>query len=112
MTEIEYEALLKAVKRIERKLDIVIRAIYEHDEDIQDEYGRSQRSIDAGHKQEEALGSREVLGSLRDEPASTKSTNPSRDHGEVQREKPIPRGHSKGKNVPRKDGREKSWRNG
>lgn len=48
MTEINMETLLQAVKRVERKLDIVIRAIYEHDEDIHDEYGRSQRTIDAG----------------------------------------------------------------
>ena len=48
MTERDMEALLQAVKRVERKLDIVIRAIYEHDEDIHDEYGRSQRTIDAG----------------------------------------------------------------
>ena len=45
------EALIKVLTRIERKLDTVIRAIYEHDEDIYDEYGRSQRSIETGRRE-------------------------------------------------------------
>lgn len=112
MKENEYEELLKAVRRIERKLDIVIRAIYEHDEGITDDYGRSQRSIDAGRQQQESIGDGELLGDVPrgDEPNLKESTNPPRSHGEVQREEPIPGGRSENKNIPRKNGR-KHWKN-
>lgn len=62
MEQSEKDALLQAIKRVEKKLDIVIRAIYEHDEDIQDEYGRSQRSIDARHRDQEKDQGGDVLG--------------------------------------------------
>ena len=52
MEQSEKDALLQAIKRVEKKLDIVIRAIYEHDQDIQDEYGRSQRTIDEGRRED------------------------------------------------------------
>jgi len=62
MDKSEMETLLQAIKRVERKLDTVIRAIYEHDEDIQDEYGRSQRSIDAGRRSEAEDQAGDLLG--------------------------------------------------
>lgn len=55
------DTLLQAIKRVEKKLDIVIRAIYEHDEGIQDEYGRSQRSIEAGHRDDRESENGKVL---------------------------------------------------
>lgn len=55
------DTLLQAIKRVEKKLDIVIRAIYEHDQDIQDEYGRSQRTIDAGRRDARESEDGEVL---------------------------------------------------
>ena len=51
MEKEEMEALIKVITRIERKLDTVIRAIYEHDEDIQHEHGRSQRAIETGRRE-------------------------------------------------------------
>ena len=119
------ESLLQAIKRVERKLDTVIRAIYEHDEDIHDEYGRSQRSIDAGHRDQAKDQAGDVLGECnesslrecnvpdvqREEPRApsgkrspTREANPPRDNGKIQREEPIPRGNRESKNVPRKDG--------
>lgn len=61
MEQSEKDALLQAIKRVEKKLDIVIRAIYEHDEDIQDEYGRSQRTIDEGRREDRESEDGEVL---------------------------------------------------
>lgn len=61
MEKSERESLLEELKRIERKLDIVIRAIYEHDEDIQDECGRSKRSIEAGRRDDRESEYGEVL---------------------------------------------------
>lgn len=61
MEQSEKDALLQAIKRVEKKLDIVIRAIYEHDQDIQDEYGRSQRTIDAGRREDRESEDGEVL---------------------------------------------------
>ena len=125
MERSEMDTLLQAIKRVERKLDTVIRAIYEHDEDIQDEYGRSQRSIDAGHRSEAEDQAGDLLGehsesSLREcnvpdvpreepgAPSGKRSpegeANSIRDHGEVQRERSIPRSNGKNGNVPRKDG--------
>jgi vacuolar-type H+-ATPase subunit H len=123
------ESLLQAIKRVERKLDTVIRAIYEHDEDIQDEYGRSQRTIDAGHRDKAEDQAGDLLGecdesSLREcnvpdvqreeEPrapianrSSEREANPPRDNGKVQREEPIPRSNGKNKNVPRENGASK-----
>lgn len=111
------DTLLQAIKRVERKLDTVIRAIYEHDEDIQDEYGRSQRSIDAGHRSEEKDQGGDLLGECdessppREEsgaPSGKRSpireANPPRGDGEVQREESIPRGNGKNKDVPRENG--------
>jgi len=117
--------LLKAVARVERKLDTVIRAIYEHDEDIQDEYGRSQRSIDAGRRGQAKDQGGDILGecdesSLREcnvpdvqreepgQPIAKRSpigeANFVRGNGEVQREESIPRGNRENKDVSRKDG--------
>ena len=62
MDRSEMDTLLQAIKRVERKLDTVIRAIYEHDEDIQDEYGRSQRTIDAGRSREAEREAGDLLG--------------------------------------------------
>lgn len=125
MDSVEMETLLQAIKRVERKLDIVIRAIYEHDEDIQDDYGRSQRSIEAGRREDTGNGAGGVLGDTnesslrecnvpdvqREEPrapianrSSKREANPPRDHGKVQREEPISRSHGTNQNVPRKDG--------
>lgn len=111
----EVEQLARVLTRIERKLDAVIRAIYEHDEDIQDEYGRSQRTLDARftHTAGEAAGG--ILGysdeSSSEEPrapvanrSSKGETNPPRDNGKVQREGSIPRSNQKNQNVPREDG--------
>jgi hypothetical protein len=61
MEQSEKDALLQAIKRVEKKLDIVIRAIYEHDQDIQDEYGRSQRTIDEGRREDRESEDGEVL---------------------------------------------------
>ena len=111
MTENEYEALLKAVKRIERKLDIVIRAIYEHDEGITDDYGRTQRSIEAGRRSEDPTRPGDILGLTTDiKPDSGGQTNPPRDNGKVEGERSIPRDGSKNQNVPRKNGRKKHWK--
>ena len=118
MERSEMDTLLQAIKRVERKLDTVIRAIYEHDEDIQDEYGRSQRTIDAGHSRDAEAEAGDVLGSINESslsecdvpgvPISKRSpegeANSIRDHGEVQRERSIPRSNGKNGNVPRKDG--------
>ena len=125
MDKSEMETLLQAIKRVERKLDTVIRAIYEHDEDIQDEYGRSQRSLDARHRDKEKDQAGDLLGecdesSLREcnvpdvrgeesgAPISKRSpereANPIRDNGKVQREESISRGNGQGKNVPRENG--------
>ncbi len=107
----EMEALLQVIKRIEKKLDTVIRAIYEHDEDIQDECGRSQRAIDAGRSREAESDARDVLGYDNDKSShrpmvkrsSDGEANPPRDHGEVQRKESIPGGNREGENVPRKN---------
>ena len=118
MERSEMDTLLQAIKRVERKLDTVIRAIYEHDEDIQDEYGRSQRSIDAGHSRDAEAEAGDVLGSINESslsecdvpgvPISKRSpegeANSIRSNGEVQREESIPRSNGKNSNVPRKDG--------
>lgn len=61
MEQSEKDALLQAIKRVEKKLDIVIRAIYEHDQDIQDEYGRSQRTVDARRREDTESEDGEVL---------------------------------------------------
>lgn len=61
MEQSEKDALLQAIKRVEKKLDIVIRAIYEHDQDIQDEYGRSERTIEARHREDRESKDGEVL---------------------------------------------------
>ena len=110
----EMEILLQAIKRVERKLDTVIRAIYEHDEGITDEYGRSQRTIEAGRAREAESDARDVLGqddksSLRrpESPSVKRSSvgeaNPPRDHGEVQGEESIPRSNRESEDVPRKN---------
>lgn len=107
----EMETLLQAIKRVERKLDTVIRAIYEHDEGIQDEYGRSQRTIEAGRSRNAESNAREVLGECNDESSlrpmvkrsSDGEANPPRDHGEVQGEESIPRSNRESENVPRKN---------
>ena len=118
MERSEMDTLLQAIKRVERKLDTVIRAIYEHDEDIQDEYGRSQRTIDAGHSRDAEAEAGDVLGSINESslsecdvpgvPISKRSpegeANSIRSNGEVQREESIPRSNGKNSNVPRKDG--------
>lgn len=124
MEKEEMEALIKVITRIERKLDTVIRAIYEHDEDIYDEYGRSQRAIETGRRERDTDEAGGVLecddeSSLREcavpgvpdipkEPITKRSpigeANPIRGNGEVQRQESIPRGNGKNKNVPRKDG--------
>lgn len=105
----QVEALLQIITRVERKLDTVIRAIYEHDEDIHDEYGRSQRSIEAGRRGEAEDQAGDLLGEY-DNPglpvvkrSSGGEANPPRDHGEVQREESIPRGSGENKDVSRKD---------
>ncbi len=115
MEKSEMDTLLQAIKRVERKLDTVIRAIYEHDEDIQDEYGRSQRSIDARRRSEEKDQAGDLLGEC-DESSLSESgvpitkrspegeANSIRSDGEVQREEPIPRGNREDKDVPGKDG--------
>ena len=117
MERSEMDTLLQAIKRVERKLDTVIRAIYEHDEDIQDEYGRSQRSLDARHRGEAEDKAGDLLGEC-DNPAEPREeprapivkrspegeANSIRSNGEVQREESIPRGNGKNSNVPRKDG--------
>lgn len=105
----DVETLLQAIKRVERKLDTVIRAIYEHDEDIHDEYGRSQRAIEAGRRDKAKDQAGGVLGEYDnpEQPSCKRSSggeaNPSRDHGEVQREESIPRGSGENKDVPRKN---------
>lgn len=111
----EMETLLQAIKRVEKKLDTVIRAIYEHDEDIQDEYGRSQRSIDAGRRSEAKDQAGDLLGECNDESSlrrpespsvkrsSVGEANPPRDHGEVQGEEFIPRSNRESEDVPRKN---------
>ena len=118
MERSEMDTLLQAIKRVERKLDTVIRAIYEHDEDIQDEYGRSQRTIDAGHSRDAEAEAGDVLGSINESslsecdvpgvPISKRSpegeANSIRSNGEVQREESIPRGNGENSNVSRKDG--------
>jgi hypothetical protein len=117
MEKSEMDTLLQAIKRVERKLDIVIRAIYEHDEDIQDEYGRSQRTIDAGLSREAEREAGNVLGecsesSLRGEepgvPSSKRSPKAEaksiRINGEIQREESISRGNRENSDVSRKDG--------
>ena len=118
MERSEMEILLQAVKRIERKLDTVIRAIYEHDEDIQDEYGRSQRTIDAGltraaeKEYGDVLGcdneSRPPRGEERGQPIAKRSpegeANPIRDNGKVQGAEFVSRGNGKNQDVSRKDG--------
>jgi hypothetical protein len=117
MNRSEMEVLLQAVKRVEKKLDIVIRAIYEHDEDIQDEYGRSQRSIEARHRDQgndqagDLLGECDKSSDPRGEsgvPSTNRSpiheANPVRDNGEVQRKEPVSRGNGKNQDVSRKDG--------
>ena len=118
MERSEMDTLLQAIKRVERKLDTVIRAIYEHDEDIQDEYGRSQRTIDAGHSRDAEAEAGDVLGSINESslsecdvpgvPISKRSpegeANSIRSTGEVQREESIPRGNGENSNVSRKDG--------
>ncbi len=124
MERSEMDTLLQAIKRVERKLDTVIRAIYEHDEDVQDEYGRSQRSLDARHRGEAEDKAGDLLGECDEsslsecavpgvpdipkEPITKRSpigeANPIRSNGEVQREESIPRGNGKNKDVSRKDG--------
>ena len=117
MDSVEMEALIKVLTRIERKLDTVIRAIYEHDEDIYDEYGRSQRSIETGRRREADDQAGDLLGEC-DESSPSKEqpgvpianrspireANPARGNGEVQRQESIPRGNGKNKNVPRENG--------
>ena len=125
MDNSEMDTLLQAIKRVERKLDTVIRAIYEHDEDIQDEYGRSQRSIDARHRDKAEDQAGDLLGECDDEsslrecnvpdvqgeepraPISKRSPEGEakfvRSNGEVQREESIPRGNRENGNVPRKN---------
>ncbi len=115
MEKEEMEALIKVLTRIERKLDTVIRAIYEHDEDIQHEHGRSQRSIETGRRREADDQAGDVLGKC-DESSLSESgapvtkrspegeANPPRGNGEVQRQEPIPRGNRENKNVPRENG--------
>lgn len=117
MDSVEMEALIKVLTRIERKLDTVIRAMYEHDEDIQDDYGRTQRSIEARRREEAKDQAGGVLGECdessppREEPRAPITNrspigeaNPPRDNGEVQRQESIPRGNGKNKNVPRENG--------
>ena len=118
MEKEEMEALIKVLTRIEKKLDTVIRAIYEHDEDIYDEYGRSQRSIETGRRREADDQAGDLLGECDDEsspsreqpgvPIANRSpigeANPARGNGEVQRQESIPRGNGKNKNVPRENG--------
>ena len=116
MEKEEMEALIKVLTRIERKLDTVIRAIYEHDEDIYDEYGRSQRSIETGRRREADDQAGDLLGECDDESSLSESgatiskrspigeANPARGNGEVQRQESIPRGNGKNKNVPRENG--------
>lgn len=115
------ESLLQAIKRVERKLDTVIRAIYEHDEDIQDEYGRSQRTIDAGHRDKAEDQAGDLLGECNEsslqreeEPrapianrSSEREANPPRNNGKVQREEPISRGNGENQNVSRENGASK-----
>lgn len=114
MERSEMETLLQAIKRVERKLDTVIRAIYEHDEDIHDEYGRSQRTIEAGRSRDAKGDAGEILGdsneSSSDEPRapvanrrSEREANPARDNGKVQREGSIPRSNQKNQNIPREN---------
>ena len=105
----EMETLLQVVMRIEKKLDTVIRAIYEHDEDIHDEYGRSQRSIEAGRRCQTNDPAGDLLGEY-DEPgapvvkrSSVGEANSPRDNGKVQREESIPRSSGENKDVPRKN---------
>lgn len=118
MDSVEMEALIKVLTRIERKLDTVIRAMYEHDEDIQDDYGRSQRSIEARRREEAEDQAGGVLGEYdessppREEesraPITNRSpigeANPARDNGKVQRQESIPRSNGENKNVPRENG--------
>ena len=126
MEKEEMEALIKVLTRIEKKLDTVIRAIYEHDEDIYDEYGRSQRSIETGRREgdtdeaggvlecsdESSLRECNVPDVQREEESRVPITNRSpigeanlaRGNGEVQRQESIPRGNGKNKNVPRENG--------
>ena len=126
MDSVEMEALIKVLTRIERKLDTVIRAIYEHDEDIYDEYGRSQRSIETGRREgdtdeaggvlecsdESSLRECNVPDVQREEesrvPIANRSpigeANPARGNGKVQGQESIPRGNGKNKNVPRENG--------
>lgn len=59
----EVKRLVQVLTRIERKLDTVIRAIYEHDEGIQDDYGRTKRFVEAGRGDGGAEEDGEVLGS-------------------------------------------------
>ena len=106
----QVETLLQVIMRVEKKLDTVIRAIYEHDEDIQDECGRSQRTIDAGRSREAESDARDVLGhddesSLRPmvKRSSTREANPTRNNAKVQGEESIPGGNREGENVPRKN---------
>ncbi len=107
----QMETLLQVIKRIEKKLDTVIRAIYEHDEDIQDECGRSQRTIDAGRSREAKSDARDVLGYDNDKsshrPSVKRSSdgeaNPTRNNAKVQGEESIPGGNREGENVPRKN---------
>ena len=104
------EILLQAIKRVERKLDTVIRAIYEHDEGITDEYGRSQRVIEAGRSNESKSEAGGVLGQYNESSPGAPSVkrkpsgyaNPTTNHGEVQREESIPSSNREGENVPRK----------
>ena len=110
----DMETLLQAIKRVERKLDTVIRAIYEHDEDIHDEYGRSQRTVDAERSRGSESEAGDVLGH-NDESSLSKpgapvvkrssvgEANSPRDNGKVQREESIPRSGGENKDVPRKN---------
>jgi hypothetical protein len=118
MDRSEMDTLLQAIKRVERKLDTVIRAIYEHDEDIQDEYGRSQRTIDAGLSREAEREAGDVLGSINESslpecdvpgvPISKRRSegeeNSPTNNGEVPREEHVSSGNGRNKDVPRKDG--------
>lgn len=105
----DVETLLQIITRVERKLDTVIRAIYEHDQDIQDEYGRSQRAIEAGRRDEAEDQAGGVLGEYDNpgQPSCKRSSggeaNTSRNNGEVQRKESIPRSGGENQNVPRKN---------
>jgi hypothetical protein len=117
MDDEEMKALIKVLTRIEKKLDTVIRAMYEHDENIYDDYGRSQRSIETGRRREaddqagDLLGECDESSPSREQPgvpianrSPIGEANPARGNGKVQREESIPRGNGKNKNVPRENG--------